>query len=320
MKNNTAVILAAGAGTRMKSNIPKVLHKLCGYSMINHVISTVKDSGIEDIIVVVGNGADQVKEELEKMHVTFAIQTELLGTAHAVLQAEESIPDGGNTVVLCGDMPLIKESTLKTFIEYHHQSGNSVSVLTAIMEDPFGYGRIIKDEKGNLLKIVEEKDGTEEELKTQEVNSGVYCFDTAFLKDNLKNVDNNNNQREYYLPDLVAIAVKDNCKVNSYLIDDSFEIMGINNRVQLAEAERIMRYNIVEEWMIKGVTFIDPDYAYIDKGVSIGRDTCIFPGVILSRQTRIGENCIIGQNSRIENSIIENDVEIQNSVILDSQV
>lgn len=320
MALNSAVILAAGAGTRMKSKMPKVLHSLCGYSMLEHVIRAVKASHIDDIVIIIGNGADQVENKLEGTGVKFVLQKEQLGTGHAVQQAEGNIPDEGNVIVLYGDMPMLSGKTIKAFMDFHDEQNNHVSVLTAKVENPFGYGRIVKNDKGEMTKIVEQKDASENELKIDEINSGVYCFDAKFLKKHLNDIDNNNSQGEYYLPDLIGIAVQNQYKLGTYQAQDSEEIMGVNSRKQLAEAEASMRKRIALDYMDQGVTFINPEHTYIEPDVKIGMDTILHPGVSLKGNTVIGEDCIIGQDTQIENSVIKDGVQIQKSVIVDSQV
>lgn len=316
----TALILAAGQGTRMKSETPKVLHKVCGRSMLEHVLDAAKGSGAEQNVVVVGHGAEEVIEKTADPGLTFVHQKQQLGTGHAVLMAEHVLPEEGLVLVLCGDTPLITKETLQEFITYHAESKNSVSVLTAIFEEPYGYGRIVKDTQGRLLKIVEEKDADPEEKNIKEINSGMYCFDAASLKANLKKITNNNAQGEYYLTDLIEIAVKQNEKTGAYPVKNRDEIMGVNTRVQLAAAEGIMRRRINEKHMLAGVGMIAPEAVYIGTNVEIGKDTIIYPGAILSGKTVIGEGCIIGQNCRIENSTIGNGTEIQSSTVIDSKV
>ena len=316
----TALILAAGQGTRMKSKIPKVLHQMAGRTMLSHVIRAARGAGIDQSIVIVGHGAEQVTEATAEPGMVFVHQREQLGTGHAVMVAEHAIPEEGILLVLCGDTPLITKETLTEFMDFHEREGNTLSVLTAIFENPYGYGRIVKDEAGGLLKIVEEKDADEETKAIREINSGIYCFDAAALKKNLSRITNNNAQKEYYLTDLVEIAVGQKEKTGAYPVRDQDEIMGVNTRVQLAAAAEIMRTRICREHMLAGVTMIDPKGVYIDMDVTIGRDTVIYPGAILQRGTEIGESCIIGQNCRIENSVIGNETEIQSSTIIDSRV
>ncbi|MDO4482370.1 MAG: bifunctional UDP-N-acetylglucosamine diphosphorylase/glucosamine-1-phosphate N-acetyltransferase GlmU [Bacillota bacterium] len=316
----TALILAAGQGTRMKSETPKVLHKICGKEMLGHVLDAVENLGAEQKIVIVGHGAGLVTEQMKDRGLTFVHQKEQLGTGHAVITAQKELPEEGIVLVMCGDTPLITGETLKEFAEYHIKENNSVSVLTAVLENPFGYGRIVKDSQGRLLKIVEEKDADDEIKRINEINSGMYCFDAASLKRNLGRISNNNAQGEYYLTDLIEIAVMQNEKTGAFPVKDNEEIMGVNNRVQMADAEGIMRRRINNKHMLEGVSMINPEAVYIDTEAVIGRDTVLYPGVIITGRSVIGEGCIIGQNSRIENSVIGRETEIQSSTIIDSKV
>lgn len=319
MKKIKAIILAAGLGTRMKSNLPKVIHKVCGKTLVGHVIEEVQQANINEICVVVGHEAEQVKNTISQS-VTFVEQKERLGTGHAVMQTTDFLGDEGAVIILPGDGPMVRAESIAKLVQYHNEKQNVVTVWTAHFENPFGYGRVIRDENGNFVKIVEQKDATEEEAAVKEVNSGIYCFEVAALKKALKNINNDNAQGEYYLPDTLAFILQDQGKVDALLIEDHTEIMGINSRVQLAEAEKAMRKCINENHMILGVTMIDPDTTYIEKGVQIGKDTILYPGCIIEAGSVIGENCIIGANSRIVNSKIGNNTEVQNSVILDSEV
>lgn len=316
----TALILAAGQGTRMKSKTPKVLHKVCGKPMLSCVIDAAAGAGIEENIVVIGHGAVEVRERFAEAGVKFAVQEHQLGTGHAVMMAKDLLPEEGLVLVLCGDTPLITAGTLEKLIAYHERQGNTLTVLTARVEDPFGYGRIVRDDAGGLLKIVEEKDADEETKEIDEINSGMYCFEAGFLKNSLGKLTNDNAQQEYYITQLIEIALAEGAKAGAVAVKDADEIMGVNNRVQLADAEALMRRRINRRHMMEGVTFIDPAAAYIDFDVQIGRDTRIGPGVILRGKTVIGEDCEIGQNCRIEDSVIGNGVSIQSSTILESTV
>ncbi|MFZ5966677.1 MAG: bifunctional UDP-N-acetylglucosamine diphosphorylase/glucosamine-1-phosphate N-acetyltransferase GlmU [Bacillota bacterium] len=320
MSKITAVILAAGAGTRMKSKMPKVLHKVCGKPMVQHVIDIAKGIKTEKTILVVGHGAEQVQTVLEKEDVSFVLQKEQLGTGHAVMQAEAQLDEEGYVLLLYGDTPLIRESTIQKMIEFHGAGGYQATVLTSIFHDPTAYGRIIKNASGEVIRIVEEKDATMEEKKIQEINSGIYLYDAKLLKASLKKLTNQNAQKEYYITDVVQILNEEGHRVGAFVTEDPTEIMGVNSRIQLAEAEKEMRRIINAQLMESGVTIIDPDSVYIEKGVSIGRDTVVYPGVILTAGTEIGEDCIIGHNTRIENSMIKDRVEIQHSTIIDSFV
>jgi len=318
MSLDKVVILAAGAGTRMKSKLPKVIHEVCGKPMVKCVIDEVKKTNCEEVIVIIGNGADLVKEKIE--NVKFAIQEEQLGTGHAVMQAAEFLGGAGNVMVLCGDTPLIKKETIEKFVDYHEKSNNDISVLTAMFEDPTGYGRIVKDDSSNISKIVEQKDCTKEEMEIEEVNSGIYCFKAEVLEKYLDYINNNNAQNEYYLTDIVTVGIEHSLKVGTQVIDNIEEIKGVNSKIHLSEVNEILRKRINNYHMDNGVTIINSSDTYIDLDIKIGRDTVIYPGVMISKEAVIGEDCIIGQNSRISNSTIGNGVEIQSSTIIDSAV
>lgn len=320
MDCKTAVILAAGAGTRMKSDRPKVLHQVCGRPMVSHVISQTKKAGAENIVAVVGHGAEMVKADLADEGVAFVVQEEQLGTGHAVMQAADCISADGDVFVLCGDTPLITGQTLSDFSAYHSKSGNAVTVLTAIFENPFGYGRIIRAEDGSVLKIVEQKDASETEKAVKEVNAGMYCFRASFLKENVKKLSNQNAQHEYYITDLIGMAVDSGAGVGAFTVSDPHEIMGVNNRIQLADAAKVMRRRIAEEHMLAGVTIIDPDSVYIEEDVVIGNDTEIWPGVVLKGKTIIGSGCVIGKDTIIEDSTIGDGTDILKSVIKGSEI
>lgn len=320
MNCKTAVVLAAGAGTRMKSDKPKVLHEICGKPMVTHVTSQAAEAGAENIIVVVGHGGDRVREAIDDGKLKFALQSEQLGTGHAVMQAVGSVPDEGGVFVLCGDTPLITSETLRSFAEFHEGSSHAVTVLTALFDDPTGYGRIIRAEDGSLLRIVEQKDASEAERAVKEVNAGMYCFDAAFLKENITKLSADNAQQEYYITDLIGMAVESGAGAGAFTVADADEIMGVNNRVQLAAAAGVMRRRIARKHMLGGVTVIDPDSVYIEADVVIGNDTEIWPGVQLKGSTVIGSGCVIGSETIIENSEIGSGTDILKSVIKDSTV
>ena len=317
--NFKAIILAAGKGTRMKSKYPKVIHKVCGKEMVNHVINVSKKAGVNDIVAILGHESDVVKERLPK-DTMIAMQTEQLGTGHAVKMAKEYINDEDTIVVLCGDTPLIKEDTLQRLFSYHLENGYHATVLTTKVDNPTGYGRIIRDNNEDLLKIVEQKDANEEEKAVKEINSGIYCFNGKSLREALDLIDNNNAQGEYYLTDTIYIMRDKGLKVGAYNGSTIEELMGVNSRVELSKAEEIMRKRINEAHMVNGVTIIDTNSTYIESDVEIGNDTIIYPGVMLKGNTKIGINCTIEMNSSIENSIIGNNTEVKNSTIVDSIV
>ena len=314
-----SIILAAGKGTRMKSTYPKVVHKVCGKEMVNHVIDTSKSAGVDETIVILGHGIDAVKEVLSD-DVRIAIQEEQLGTAHAVMMANDYIDDADTVVVLCGDTPLISEETLVEFFKHHDQNNNAVTVLTTEVDDPTGYGRVIRDSSNEFMKIVEQKDASEQEKSVREINSGIYCFNGAFLKDSLQYVGNNNAQGEYYLPDTIEIIRNMDGRADAYLGATIEELMGVNSRVQLSDAERIMRRRINEQHMINGVTIIYTDSTYIDAGVDIGADTVILPGCMISGKTVIGSNCVIGPQTGISDSTIGDRTTVKKSEVIKSIV
>ena len=317
--NFKAIILAAGKGTRMKSKYPKVIHKVCGKEMVNHVIDVSKKSGVKDIVAILGHGCDVVKEKLPT-DTMIAMQTEQLGTGHAVKMAKDYIKDEDTIVVLCGDTPLIKEETLKRLFDYHLENEYHTTVLTTEVDNPTGYGRIIRDENQDLLKIVEQKDANEEEKLVKEINSGIYCFNGKSLRESLDLLDNNNAQGEYYLTDTIQIMRNKGLKVGAYNGSTIEELMGVNSRVELSRAEDIMRKRINETHMVNGVTIIDTNSTYIEADVQIGNDTIVYPGAMLRGNTIIGSNCIVGMNSNITNSKIGDYTEIENSTIIDSIV
>ena len=306
----TTIILAAGKGTRMKSNLPKVLHKVCGRPMLEHVIDAARGAGSEREIVVIGSGADEVEKAITD--VEFALQAEQLGTGHAVKMAKDKMADAEGTVmILCGDTPLVSADLLEKFIENHEQTKATATVLTAMMPDATGYGRIVRNQSGSVDKIVEHKDATEEELQIHEVNSGMYCFDVKALFDALEKVTNDNAQGEYYLTDVLGIIREQGLLINAFVTNAFTQILGINSRYQLATAERILRQRKNIELMESGVTILDPDSTFIDYDVEIGRDSTILPFTYLETGTKIGENCSIGPNCRLQNTKIGNNVTMQ---------
>ena len=314
-----ALILAAGQGTRIKSDLPKVLHKVCGKEMVNHVIDTMRKAEIDDINVIIGKGADLVKERTASRNISYSLQEEQLGTGHAVKCAIDFLKDKKGVVgVFAGDAPLIKPETIKKLFDTHYENNNKATLLSSIVDDPTGYGRIVRDGE-EVLKIVEHKDCTEEELKINEMNAAIYCFDIESLLDSLEKLSNDNKQGEYYLTDVIGILKNEGKKVGALSIDYE-ETIGVNSRVQLAEAESILRKRINNKHMENGVTLIDPNSTYIGDDVEIGRDTVIYPGNVIEGNTKIGENVVLYPNSRISNSTISNNVEIQSSVIIDSKI
>lgn len=315
MTEKYAVILAAGQGTRMKSKLYKVLHPVCGKAMVDHVLTQLERVGIDQIVTVVGHGADQVKQLLGD-RTTYALQAEQLGTGHAVMQAEDVLGQkDGITLVTCGDTPLFTAETFKQLFACHEQQCAAATVLTAHTDQPFGYGRIIRDAAGTVAKIVEQKDATPEEAAVQEINTGVYCFNNQELFAALHQLSNDNAQGEYYLTDVIGILKQAGKQVGAFQMDDFTESMGVNDRVALANATRVMQQRINTRHMQNGVTMIDPATTYIDADVQIGNDTVIEPGVVLKGKTSIGSDCVIGAHSEIRDSVIEDGVTVTASFL-----
>lgn len=297
----TAVILAAGQGTRMKSQWPKVLHKVCGVPMAEQVIRTVKKAGFEKCVVITGFKENLVRESLAGENIYFVHQEEQLGTAHAVMQAVPEFKENrdGYVLVVCGDTPLLRRETMEGLANACKNNDGAAAILTAVMENPFGYGRVLRDAEGHMTSIVEEKDGTPEQLSVHEINTGTYAFKAGALLDALEKVDNQNAQGEYYLTDVFEILIQAGEKVIPVTAKDASETMGVNSRIQLAEADRILRLRKAEELMAEGVTIIDPYNTYIEQGVEVGQDTVILPGTILEGKTKVGKNCVIGPETQL---------------------
>lgn len=316
------VVLAAGKGTRMKSQVPKVLHGISGFSLIERVLRTADALAPASITLVVGHGADEVKGSLSsRANVQFVVQEQQLGTGHALLQARPLLEGkSGVVILLSGDVPLLTSNTLRSLIETHTQCEAAATVVTANMPRPFGYGRIVRT-NGRIAKIVEERDASPAQKKITEINSGIYAFDLAPLFGALDSVGTSNNQGEYYLPDLVAIYRKQKRTVATWTVEHAEEIRGINSRTELAEVSAMVRQQKNEELMAAGVTLIDPATTYVDSDVVIGADTVIHPCVFLEGSTKIGAACEIHAGSRIVNSTLGDRVCVRNhTVVTDSTV
>lgn len=310
------LILAAGKGTRMKSELPKVLHKVNGIPMVKKIMNILESLKSEENILILGHKKELVTETLGD--IKYVVQEEQLGTGHAIMMAEDVLKDyEGDVMVVCGDTPLLREETLDKLWKKHRESGAATTVLTSIYEDPFGYGRIVKED-GLVKAIVEQKDATPEQAAIKEVNAGVYCFDSKKLFDALGKIDNNNKNGEYYLTDVIGIHVREGERVESYILEDNVEILGVNSKVELATAARVLRERKNLKLMEEGVILIDPANTYVEESVVVGQDTVLYPGVHLQGETVIGSNCEILGDTRIVDSKIGDDVIIERSVVEES--
>ena len=315
-----AIILAAGKGTRRKSKLYKVLHQVCGKPMVAHVLDQLEAAKIDNIITVVGYGAETVEEAIGT-RAKFVLQKQQLGTGHAVMQAADLLADlPGQTLVVSGDTPLFTADTFEKLIEYHTQRKAAVTILTSQAPDPTGYGRIVRNEVGIVERIVEQKDASDEEKKITEINTGVYCFDNQKLFAALKLLNNDNAQGEYYLTDVIGILKGQDEVVTAYRMADFDESMGVNDRVALARANQIMQKRINTKLMQEGVTMLDPATTYIDAGVKVGNDTVIEGNVVIRGNTTIGSDCLIGAGSRITDSTIHDNVKIISSTLEEAEM
>ena len=314
MENSELIglVLAAGKGTRMKSSLPKVLHKLIGQPLLSHVIDILEDTGVNDIYVVVGHQGERVEEAFKDYSIHFVRQDRQLGTGHAVKIAEAALSHFvGNILIICGDTPLFLPETLVKFVENHKGSRSGVSILSAHLSEPTGYGRIIRDSSGKFKKIVEEKDASLEERRVHEVNTGTYLVDKDLLFDLVNRIDCDNAQGEFYLTDIVELATLSGHRVGAFCLASQEEALGVNSRSQLAEAERVLLSRIRDKWMARGVTISMPETVYVEKSVTIGKDTSIGPFTMLKGAATIGEGVEIGGHCIIQ------DAEIPSGSIVD---
>lgn len=319
MRNLCTIILAAGYGKRMKSKLPKVLHKVSGTPMIQHVVDLSKQVGSHEVVCVVGHGRDLVEKALENQHLKFVVQEVQLGTGHAVKVAEDYINEG-DVLVLFGDAPLLSEATLEAFIKHHRDGGYDASLISTIFDDPTGYGRIVRDASGAFDKIVEHKDADSEIRSIREINSGIGLFEANRLKWALSELRNNNQQGEYYLTDVFEVIKLAGGKISAFITDDPTEVMGVNDRLALAEAEKYHQDHIKKKLMLAGVTLVSPETIYVEKNVVVGQDTIIKPGTQLIGKTVIGEDCIIGPYAEIVDSTISRGVKVKHSTVLESSI
>jgi bifunctional UDP-N-acetylglucosamine pyrophosphorylase / glucosamine-1-phosphate N-acetyltransferase len=314
MMNISAVILAAGQGTRMRSNLPKVLHLLLGRPMAWYALEAVRQVTGTMPIMVIGHGADEVRQRLGEQ-AEYVLQEPQLGTGHAVMQAEPVLRGKRNLVLVTyADMPLVRAETLGRLVAVAETQPGPISMLTVMAEDARGFGRILRDANGQVSGIVEEAQATAEQLKIQELNPGVYCFRSDWLWETLRRIPLSP-KGEYYLTDLVGMAVADGRAVQTLCVEDPGEMIGINTRIHLAEAEVLLRQRINREWMLAGVTMIEPASTYIEPGVRLGQDSILWPDTYLRGDTQIGEGCVIGPNTIIRDTKVGDRCTLLESVL-----
>ena len=321
-----SVILAAGKGTRMKSKTPKVLHQIFDKTLVGYVIDAVNNTGlIDESFVIVGHQAERVKEYIKSNYTNAktVLQSPQLGTGHAVSMVCPYLEDfKGEVVILCGDTPLITSETLKKFIEYHKSVNSDITVMSAVFENPTNYGRIIRNSDNSLNSIVEEKDATEEQKKIKEVNAGIYCLNWEKIKPAFSELKTNNAQGEYYLTDIIEWGNKNGLRVNANPLENNEEIFGINSKLHLAQASKIMNKRTLEKLMNEGVTIVDPDTTWISPETEIGADTIVYPSCYISGKNKIGSDCKIGPFAHLRGDVILEDgvkvgnfVEVKKSII-----
>ncbi len=304
-------VLAAGRGKRMQSNKPKVLHKVLGRAMIDYVLHTVESLRPGGIAVVTGHASEMVQAHVgQPQNLEWVIQDKQLGTGHAVKQCEQVISDARDVLIVCGDTPLLQSETLAELVAEHRKRDAIVTVLTAEVDDPSGYGRIMRDSNGRVTEIVEEKDASDAQCLTREVSSGIYCVRHDVLFDLLHKLGNRNAQGEYYLPDIVPLALNDGQSVETVRMVDASEMVGVNNREQLSLVEDMMQANIIHDWQRRGVTIEKPETVRIEATVNIGLDTIIQAGCYLIGSTRIGDECKVGPYAVLVDAWLDDRVEV----------
>jgi len=319
MQQLGVILLAAGQGTRMRSALPKVLHHLGGKPLFLHALGTAQRLKPKSVAVIIGHGAEAVRQVYCGSDIDWRVQEQQLGTGHAVLTAKPAFADfTGDLLILSGDVPLIRQATLKAMVEHHRRSGAALTLLTASLENPKGYGRILRAGDGKITGTVEEKDASEAQRQLREVNAGIYVASARFLFAALSAVKNNNQQGEYYLPDIVTIGLAQGKIIETLQVDNPREMMGVNTREELAFMEKTLRESINKKWLLAGVTLKDPDTTYIDESVTIGKDTVIGPNTQLYGKTVIGERCRIDGSAYLTDAEIADDVHIRFSVVMAS--
>ena len=320
MRDTAVIIMAAGKGKRMKSNQPKVLHNLAGKPILNYVLDTVDKLEAKRKILIIGYKSDKVRKLIGDK-IEYAEQTEQLGTAHAVLQTKKLLSNfKGDILILSGDVPFLTVKTLKKLLKYHQDNNFCCTLLSAVLKNPKGYGRIIREKKGKIQGIIEEVDLSIEKKKITEINSGIYCFDKERLFQTLEKISTDNKQGEYYLTDTVKILLEEGLTLGNIMIKDYSEILGINNRLDLANASKKIYQKTLQRLMLRGVTIVDPNSIFIEQGVKIGQDSIIYPFTIIEKDTKIGSDCFIGPYSHLINTDIGKGVRIWASLIESSTI
>ncbi len=322
MRKLKTIILAAGMGTRMKSEKPKCLHEVLGYPMLYYVIEAARECGSDEICVVIGHKGELVREAFQdEKDLTFVVQAEQKGTGHAVMMAMDFVGEEDcDVMILFGDTPLIRGTVLRKMHDTHTAQHNAVTVLSTRLDDPTGYGRILRDDQNRFLGSVEHKDATEEQLKIQEVNSGMYCFRSEALRSSIGRIRNDNKQGEYYLPDTLKVLLGDEKKAEALMTRDTSVVKGVNNRVQLLESQMIMRSRINKAHMENGISILDEQSVLISPTAQIGRDSRIYPGTVIEGRTVIGEHCTIGPNTHLVDAVIGDEAQVMHSVVIGGTV
>ncbi len=330
MKKISAIVLAAGMGKRMRSKTAKVLHPVAGRPMVWYMISAARHVADAHVVVVIGHQSERLRAFLEQSKSAFGpcqsvLQRHRLGTGHAVRQTQSVLMRQGRAasrhcLILNGDTPLLTRAIIKRLLAHHEKTNAALTILTTTLSDPKGYGRVIRGQNGHVVNVVEERDASRAERAIREVNVGTYVVETRFLFQSLARIQPRNAQGEYYLTDLIGLAVTGGCRVAGHYAADSSSCVGINSRQQLADVEQVMRQRIRTQWLGEGVTMLDPQTTFIDENVTIGRDTVVYPGVTLEGHTTIGTDCTIRSGSRVTNSVVGNAVAIEDHSVIDGAV